>query len=203
MKTIKISLFFVITFLAFSCGTTTKITNTWVSPDANNTQLNGKITVLVKIDDYTLRRKFEDKITRELKNNGIDAISAYNHFTQEDLNNEKSLMAKVDQLEIGAALTVFPVSEKVKSTHTPTVSARVGVPVDFGFGPVFLGASVPIAGGNYSETIANLEVLFYIKDKNDAVYSSTISGTSDDPDYLIKTSSELIINDLKKKGIVK
>ena len=203
MKLLKISLLLIIMQLVSSCGTSTTVTNSWVSPDMNNIQIEGKIAVLVKIDDYTLRRNFEDKITQNLKSKGLDAISSYNHFTKDDLNNEKALFAKIDALSIGAALTVFPVSEKVKRTYAPTVSARVGVPVDFGLGPIFLGASVPIAGGSYAETIANLEVFFYMIDKKDPVYSSNVSGASDDANSMIEKASDLIVKDLIKKQIIK
>lgn len=203
MKLLKISLLLIIIQLVSSCGTSTTVTNSWASQDISNIQIEGKIAVLVKIDDYTLRRNFEDKITQNLKNKGLDAISSYNHFTKDDLNNEKALFDKVNKLGVGAALTVFPVSETVKKTYAPTVSARVGVPVDFGLGPIFLGASVPVAGGSYAETIANLEVLFYMIDKKDPVYSSNISGASDDSNYLIEEASILIIKDLKEKQIIK
>ncbi len=203
MKLLKISLLLYFIFFTFSCGTSTNISNSWASPDADKIQIKGKIAVLVKIDDYSLRRNFEDKITQALKNNGFDAISSYNHFTKNDLNNEDALMTKVDQLGVGAALAIYPISEKVKNSYAPTISARVGVPVDFGLGPIFLGASVPIAGGSYSELIANLDVLFYIKDKNEAVYSATISGSVDDTSHFIKSVLDLVIDDLKTKKVIK
>ncbi len=203
MKTIKIIILPLLIAFTISCSTSTNITNSWAIPKAGETPIKGKVAVLVKIDDYTLRRNFEDKITQALKNEGLNAISSYNHFTKNDLSNEDALMAKVNQLGIEAALAFFPVSQKIKNTYAPTVSARVGVPVDFGLGPIFLGASVPIAGGSYSELIANLEVLFYVKDKNDPIYSATISGSADDTSHFIKSVSDLVIDDLKMKKIIK
>lgn len=203
MKLLNVNMLLLILFLSFSCGTNTTVTNSWAKADVDKIRIKGNVAVLVKIDDYSLRRSFEDKITQALINNGLDAISSYKHITENDLNNESSLFAKIDELGIGAALTVYPISEKVKNTYAPTISARVGVPVDFGLGPIYLGASVPIAGGSYSETIANLEVLFYIKGDNNAIYSATISGSSDNADYLINDATGLIIDELREKQILK
>ena len=203
MKKLQIIFLFFVLLVAYSCSTPTKITSSWAEPDANLIIIDGKTAVLAKIDDLALRRTLEDKLVAALNKQGLDAITAYNNFSEKDLSNETALLKRVDELGIGAALALFPVSEEVKHSRPPTVSARVGVPVDFGFGPVFLGANVPLTGGTYTEKIANIEIQFLVEGNYNAIYSSSVSGSAENTDALLNDIIHLVINDMKSKGVLK
>lgn len=203
MKKIQFLVLSLVVLVAYSCSTSTKITSSWAEPDANSMTISGRTVVLVKIDDLALRRNFEDKLVAALNEQGLNAIPAYRNFSEKDLSSETSLLKRVEELGIGAALALFPVSEEVQHTHTPTVSARVGVPVDFGFGPVFLGANVPLTGGTYTEKIANIEIQFLLKGKDNAVYTSSVSGSTENTEALLKDIIHLVINDMKSKDVIK
>lgn len=132
--------------------------------------------VLAKISDDAARKQLEDATVNALKAKGFNAVTAYMHVTADDLSSEEKFIQKIEAEQVDALIVFDKPSTTSEYKNTPSVSAGVGVPVRVGFFNVFLGGSVPIAGGVKQEQVINLKSSFYNKDSRMPFWALDLNG---------------------------
>jgi hypothetical protein len=148
-----------------------KVLNSWVSPEYTKPEYR-KVAVLAKISDKQIQQMVEDNAVIALREKGINAITSYLNFKQEDLSNHEALIAKADQLQVDAVVVFSVKREDTKIQNTPTLSAGVGIPVRIGFLHTYIGGSVPLAGGSKLVDVLQLKSEFYNRNSDTPHWNS-------------------------------
>jgi hypothetical protein len=173
-----------------------KLLSSWTSPEYTKSEYR-KVAVLAKISDKEVRQLVEDNAVIALRDKGITAITSYLNFNDEDMATRESLIAKADQLQVDAVVVFSVQREGTTVTNSPTLSVGAGIPVRIGFMHVYLGGSMPIAGGPKLVEIAQLRTEFYNREKDiphwNAVYEYKIKGNYE---YIAKNWSGKVVNAL-------
>ena len=128
----------------------------------------------------------------------IILMSVFSHAqeTQSLKKYQKILvLAKVQEPDIDALIAFTLTNIETTITHTPKVSASVGIPVNVGWFSVFVGTSVPLAGGTSENKTVHVNAGFYT-DRNspDPSWSMDLSGN-------LANGNEALIYDFVKKTI--
>lgn len=161
--------------MLYSCSSSSKASQAWVSSEYKKSSYT-KIMVLAKISDDAARKQLEDATVNALKAKGYTAVTAYMHVTADDLTSEEKFIRKIQSEQVDALIVFDKPSTTAEYKNMPQVSAGVGVPVRVGFFNVFLGGSVPIAGGVKQEQVINLKSSFYNKDSRMPFWALDLNG---------------------------
>ena len=149
-----------------------KVLNSWVSPEYTKSDYR-KVAVLAKISDKKIQQMVEDNAVLELRAKGINAITSYLNFKEEDLSSHDAVITKADQLQVDAVVVFSVKREDTKVQNTPTLSAGVGIPIRIGFIHTYIGGSVPLAGGPKLVDILQLKSEFYNRNSDAPHWNTT------------------------------
>ncbi len=152
------------------------------------------IMVLAKTSDELAQRQLEDATVQQLADSGISAISAYNHIKETDIDSEESFKKKADELQVDALLAYTFDNIKSEYRNTPSVDARIGVPVKLGIFRAFLGTNVPLAGGAKKVETVNAKATFYTRVGNEMQWSQSLNGK-------LNNGTEKLARDFSKKTV--
>ncbi|HBU79355.1 MAG TPA: hypothetical protein DEF18_14750 [Muricauda sp.] len=147
----------------------------WKSPTYQKRKYR-KVMVVAKTSDGLAQRQLEDATVQQLKENGISAIPAYAHIKKTDYALEETLRKKVDELEVDALLAYTFDHPKSAYKSSPSVDARVGVPVKMGIFRGFLGTSVPLAGETKNVDKISGKATWYTCTSDEMQWSQSLSG---------------------------
>lgn len=105
------------------CSSSTKVTNTWKSPDIAPDRYD-KLFVTVLTGDITSKKTFEDQMARQLSQQGIEVTKSLDIFTPDftDIDNENDkgkILNKVRESGGDAILTIALVDEKDETRYVP------------------------------------------------------------------------------------
>jgi len=170
MKKIILSFVFVVAVVLPSFSQ--KVLGSWVSPEYTKSEYR-KVAVLAKISDKKIQQMVEDNAVLELRAKGINAITSYLNFKEEDLSSQDALIAKADQLQVDAVVVFSVKREDTKVQNTPTLSAGVGIPIRIGFIHTYIGGSVPLAGGPKLVDVLQLKSEFYNRNSDAPHWNTT------------------------------
>ncbi|MFZ6025374.1 MAG: hypothetical protein ACOYVG_13060 [Bacteroidota bacterium] len=122
MKWIKFSGIAAIAILMASC-TSTYITSSWKAPKGYNAVKEDKILVLGMLPDKdrSMREAVETEMTEALKQQGYQAISAYQEFGPKSFNglNEQQVMSELKDKNIQVVMTVALLDKQKEQQYTP------------------------------------------------------------------------------------
>ena len=149
-----------------------KVLNSWVSPEYTKSDYR-KVAVLAKISDKKIQQMVEDNAVLELRAKGINAITSYLNFKEEDLSSHDAVITKADQLQVDAVVVFSVKREDTKVQNTPTLSAGVGIPIRIGFIHTYIGGSVPLAGGPKLVDVLQLKSEFYNRNSDAPHWNTT------------------------------
>lgn len=147
----------------------------WKSPTYQKGEYR-KVMVLAKTSDALAQRQLEDATVQQLKEKGVSAISAYAHIKKTDYVSEETFRKKVDELQVDALLAYTFDHPKSEYKSSPSVDARVGVPVKMGIFRGFLGTSVPLAGGTKKVDKISGKATWYTHASGEMQWSQSLSG---------------------------
>ena len=120
MKKIKILMVSTIIFMIASCSST-MITSSWKAPEATNLG-STKIMVLALLPDENreLQKSMEDQMVNELKERGIQALSAFATFGPKYFpQNEEKALTKLHENGIHAVLTIVLLNRNKDKQFNP------------------------------------------------------------------------------------
>lgn len=165
--------------LFFSAATAQKVLSSWTSPEYTKPEYR-KVAVLAKISDSDVRQMVEDNAVLAFRDKGVNAVTSYLNFKEADMASKEALIAKADQLQVDTVIVFTVQREGTAVNNSPTLSIGAGIPVRIGFMHVYLGGSVPIAGGPRLVEMVQLRTEFYNREKDvphwNAVYEYKIKG---------------------------
>jgi hypothetical protein len=108
--------------LAWGCGTTTHITNSWKAKDVQSKNYK-KIVVLgvVRDVDITIRQKMEQHIAGDLKTMGYNAVCSCDEYNPRTFDNmtEKEAIEKIRKSGVDAVITVTLLDKKKEREYIP------------------------------------------------------------------------------------
>ncbi len=208
MKRIKFLIVFAIFGLLAACNST-KVTSSWVSPDATAVNLSVKkimVAALLPDKDRELKKSMEKKLVRELNEKGINAVSAYEMYGPKYFpQNEKKAISKLQEEGVDGVLTVVLMDKNKEERYNPG-SSRIA-PV--GIYRNWFGYYSSIYGRVYSPgyyTSANKyywESNLYDLKPEKLLYSA--QSQSFEPSSIAQLAndySEKILSDMTKQGLV-
>lgn len=126
--------------------------------------------------------------------NGISAIPAYAHVKETEYASEETIKKKVDELQVDALLAYTFAHPKSEYKSSPSVDARVGVPVKMGIFRGFLGTSVPLAGGTKKVDKISGKATWYTRDSDEMQWSQSLSGK-------LSKGTQKLADDFAKKTV--
>jgi hypothetical protein len=170
MKKILLSFVFIVAVVLPSFSQ--KVLSSWVSPEYTKSEYR-KVAVLAKISDKKIQQMVEDNAVLELRAKGINAITSYLNFKDEDLSSHDAVITKADQLQVDAVVVFSVKREDTKVQNTPTLSAGVGIPIRIGFIHTYIGGSVPLAGGPKLVDVLQLKSEFYNRNSDTPHWNTT------------------------------
>ena len=117
--------------LFLGCATT-KITSIWKDSAFSANKL-GKVMVVGVAEEEGARRVFEDAFVLQLRNKNVDAISSYNKFSLEEIqNNKDSVNVLMQQEAVNTVIVTRMIDRKTEQVyyppdyHTPSTTYRHG-----------------------------------------------------------------------------
>jgi hypothetical protein len=198
-KILNSILFFATLLLAFSCGPSVTVTDSWKAPDIAESK-SDHFVVMARVDDVVGRQRFEQEIVKQLKARGVDAVASYIKFPELNLNLKMTpdqidgLVADLSKDGInGIVLTVIKdMKTEVKTTTSGGYSSGYygGFNGYYGshYSPYGYGGSyVPASSRTYESDIYKLESVIFDLDRPGDQMVAVISVNITDP----KSASEV------------
>jgi hypothetical protein len=109
------------TLLIISCAPQTRVTGSWSSPEAAQTNYNN-VLVAVMVENANVKRSLESTIVRELMNEGINAsmsIEAFPPRFREGLADRDEIMDLIRENEYDAIMTVALIDTETETRYVP------------------------------------------------------------------------------------
>jgi hypothetical protein len=206
----KLILAVIFTMLLSSCAKT-KFTKQWVDEDFNK-QPYDDILVLVVADKMGNRQDAEDYIVKKLGETGIDAMQSYDILPKTETIDREAVGKAIEGLQLDAVIVMFATGVTEEEYFIPT--RRFGVYAGYGYGDAHYGSFynyyphavnyVYIPGYDNTHYVVALETSLFDLNTGKLVWSG-LSNTfaPDSVDDVIHSITELTINALEKKKIIK
>jgi len=158
-----------VTLLA-SCASTT-FESTWKAPDVGPLDYTGKkvAAVFVSAQEGT-RRVAEDTLAREISERGAQGVAAYTLISLEELKDEKSARAKLQQAGCAGAVMMRVTSTEKEIHATPATwsGARYS---SFSHYSGYGWGTVYEPGYLSTDTIVSIETLVYSLEKDKLIWA--------------------------------
>ncbi len=193
-----ISVGFMVFIFLLSCGAQK---SSWKSPSYKKDTYR-KVLVLAKTTNDLAKRQLEDATVDQLVGKGIAAIPAYSNIKEADTETEEKFLAKANSLGVDALLVYNFGKVKSEYKNSPSVNARVGVPIRMGIFRGFLGTNVPLAGGAKKIETVEGTAAFYTRDNSAIQWSQSLRGNLKNgtgnlaSDFAVKTVDRMIEDQL-------
>lgn len=201
-----LGMFFLLTLLFNSC-TSTKIISSWANPSGQFGQYQKVLVIgLMGSKDRELREEIENSMVRTLSSHGINAGSAYAEYGPKAFDglSEKEAIKKIRDKGYDGTFTVALLDRKKQRTYYPP---SVGYfPQTYRFWGHYRTLYARIYEPGYYTVSTNfmLEANFYKLGSDELLYSlQTKTSAPNSPQSLATEFSEVLINDMRSKGLVK
>lgn len=195
-----------------SCSTQTKLYERWHDGEYFGPKLQ-KVLVLGVFKDDIQRRSFEATFSKEVDSEGKKAIAGYTLMPEkEDFDTKEDILAAVNKIGADSVLiTSFKgVVEKQRDVpprvdYVPRTGMRHGR-YGYGYGGYYGSTyeAVYRPGYTVTDTIVQLETRVYSVKTEKLVWAGkTKSVNVSSGESVIKDLAALVINDMKKSGLIK
>jgi hypothetical protein len=132
-----ISLLFISIYLV-SCGPSHKITSTWTNPNFDRNKKYEKIFILVMNKDQSTQNILETDLARAAEAKGFTVVKSSEYFTpafgRGELPSKDVIMARVQQMNCDAILTVLLVDQQKETRYVPGMNNMMMNPMMMGPG---------------------------------------------------------------------
>lgn len=106
--------------LVISCATTTKLTHIWTDEAYRGSPVSDVLVVGVS-DKGAVRRSFEDKFVKQLKETGIEAVSSAAAISSDKKLDKEAIVSSIEKLGVDAVLVTHLLGvDKEEKYHPPT-----------------------------------------------------------------------------------
>ena len=192
-----------------ACGSNSRITHSYIDPNANAMELQGVLVVAVAPDSRS-RADFENAFARTLKRRGITAVPSHTLVQRQDADAAAFLAAAADA-GVDTILVTRYVGERVEEVYHPgtvyydVMPAYAGPYIRGGFGQYYghayeVAYEQPVWTANRTFTI--ISDLFAAESKEHLwqAVSDTIKAGSDNKlrDDIIRG----LVDDMSEKGLL-
>ena len=206
----KLILAAIFTIMLSSCANT-KFTKQWIDEDFNE-QPYDDILVLVVADKMGNRQDAEDYIVKKLGEAGIDAMQSYDILPKTETIDREAVGKAIEGLHLDAVIVMFATGVTEEEYFIPT--RRFGVYAGYGYGDAHYGSFynyyphavnyVYIPGYDNTHYVVALETSLFDLKTGKLVWSGQSNTFAPDSvDDVIHNITELTINELEKKKIIK
>lgn len=206
----KLILAAIFTIMLSSCANT-KFTKQWIDEDFNE-QPYDDILVLVVADKMGNREDAEDYIVKKLGEAGIDAMQSYDILPKTETIDREAVGKAIEGLHLDAVIVMFATGVTEEEYFIPT--RRFGVYAGYGYGDAHYGSFynyyphavnyVYIPGYDNTHYVVALETSLFDLKTGKLVWSGQSNTFAPDSvDDVIHNITELTINELEKKKIIK
>lgn len=192
-----------------ACGTNTKITSSWKTPNGYSANKNNKILVLGMLPDKdrTMRENIEAELVKSLQQQGYNAVSAYEAFGPHAFKgqNENKVMSELKDKDIQSVMTIALLDKEKERNYTP---GNVDYYPAVGYNPfwrryVYYYDRVYKPGYYTNSTNYFVEGNLYDVRGNRLVYS--VQSKTLDPSslaHMAKDYSKAVVKDMQKNNIL-
>ncbi|MBX2922060.1 MAG: hypothetical protein KF746_07700 [Chitinophagaceae bacterium] len=192
-----------------ACSTNTKITSSWKGPNGYTAGKEDKILVLGMLPDKdrSMRENIEAELVKSLREQGYDAVSAYETFGPRSFKgqDEKKVMEELKDKNIQSIITIALLDKEKERKYTP---GRVDYFPNIGYNPfwrryVYYYDRVYNPGYYTNSTNYFVESNLYDVGSNRLVYS--VQSKTLDPSSLqqmARNYSKAIVKDMEKNNIL-
>ena len=180
-----------ITLLGLSaCYSSTKTEQTWTSPAARTEPPLTNVVTLFTSDNNTMRRAGEDRLARELADEGVRATPAYMVLGESDVSNQDAVREKLRAMGYDGLVTMRVIDREYS--------------FDSGWGYYggdwYYGYAWP--DYSYTSTVYRVEATAYSLKTNQLVWSGLIrSSDPDDSRDLIRDTTEEAAEQLSARRV--
>lgn len=109
--------------LVISCATTTKLTHVWTDEAYRGSPVSDVLVIGIS-DEEAVRRSFEDKFVKQLKETGIEAVSSAAAISSDKELDKEAIVSSIEKLGVDAVLVTHLIGvDKEAKYHPPTMSA--------------------------------------------------------------------------------
>jgi hypothetical protein len=106
--------------LVISCATTTKLTHIWTDEAYRGSPVSDVLVIGVS-DKEAVRRSFEDKFVKQLKETGIEAVSSAAAISSDKELDKEAIVSSIKKLGVDAVLVTHLLGvDKEEKYHPPT-----------------------------------------------------------------------------------
>ena len=127
------SLFFLAASSALSCGTKTRISSQWLSPDYTGGAMH-KILVVAVSETSLGRRTYEDRFADALSAHGVEAVSSYKLLPSDDRLSKAALQGVVQRENFDGVIVSRLLEVKEETTVVPPSTYVVPSYGGYGYG---------------------------------------------------------------------
>lgn len=206
MRTIRPSIRPILALLvlaASACATTT-FRSSWRNPEARPLRLKGaKVVAIFVSRNPTTRRIAEDALAREISARGSQGVPAYTILSDDEIKDQESARAKLDQLGYHGAIVMRVVGRETQYSYEPGFWQTRPYYRRFWGGYWRWGwAHVQEPGYLREDRIVSVETLVYSFTQDELVWAG-VSNTVN-PDEIDKFIAELataVTKQLEKEGL--
>lgn len=192
-----------------ACAASTTLTNRWHDPNYSGAPLK-KIFVLVVANKDVNRRALEDSYIVQLKKHGVTGIASYTLIKDpKHIYDEKQLKAIVAKTSADAVLITRLVGVRAEKTEIPPSVGVIATPRARGYSRGYYGYyntthhAVYSPGYTHVDKVVTLTIKIFSMEKDKIVWDgSTESFNPETAVKVIKEISTLIIDDIKKSGLI-
>jgi hypothetical protein len=115
-----------------SCGSATKITGSWINPDAKGKPSNNKSVFIASLSrNMEVRTKLEAALADEAAKHNIKAIKSTDYFTPEFYQNKptkEQLLSQIKKTGADAILTVTLINRESNTRYVPGSAGYAPMP---------------------------------------------------------------------------
>jgi hypothetical protein len=112
-----------ISVIYFACAPSTKVTGSWIAPEAKSQPENGKKVFIASLSrNMELRTKLETALANEASKRGIVPVKSTAYFTPEfyqQTPSEQQLIGKIKDIGVDAILTVSLIKKESENRYQP------------------------------------------------------------------------------------
>lgn len=209
MKAIKILMLSTVIFVIASCSST-MITSSWKSPQATNLG-SKKIMVIALLPDKNraLQQSMENQLVSELKERGVQALSAFTTFGPKfSPQDEEKALKKLDEKGVHAVLTIVLLNKDKDKQFNPGNASIYPV----GYYRSWFGYYQTVYSRVYSPGYYTSSTKFFWESNlydmdgtNGKKLLYSAQSQSFDPSSISKLATEYsnkIVNDMAKQGLL-
>ncbi len=191
--------------LVISCATTTKLTHIWTDEAYRGSPVSDVLVIGVS-DEGAVRRSFEDKFVKQLKETGIEAVSSAVAISSDKKPDKEAIVSSIEKLGVDAVLVTHLLCVAKEEKYHPSSTSYRPAPYYYGgyygyYGHVYDYVHTP--GYYTTHTKVRLETNLYEAKTEELIWSGQ-SETWDpkSKEDVIDSVISVVIKNLQKNRLL-